>query len=229
MNLLITNDDGWGAPGIEALAQVAEEYGNVVVVAPSDAKSGISHQMTFEQYMDIEEKSAGSFALDGTPADCVRIGLTQLGKEFDWVLSGINNGSNLGSDVFVSGTVAGAREAAIMGVKSMALSQYRRYFGQSFDWNATKIVAKQILDSLLREDLQPRSFINVNFPDLTDQSDEFPNIVECPVDMRPLPVEYKQSERGFIYCGSYRGRARTPDEDVDLCFNGAITVSRLQL
>ena len=126
MNILLTNDDGWGAPGLRALESVAGAFGNVWTIAPRDHMSGISHQMTFEVPMTLDEKSNQSFALSGTPADCVRVGLAQLDISFDWVLSGINKGANLGSDIFVSGTVAAAREASLFGCRAIAISQHLR-------------------------------------------------------------------------------------------------------
>ena len=95
MKVLLTNDDGWDAPGLESLVGVASKFAEVWVVAPLKQQSGISHQLTFEQVMDFSERGPRTFSLDGTPADCVRVGLTQLEQEFDWVLSGVNNGGIL--------------------------------------------------------------------------------------------------------------------------------------
>ena len=122
--ILLTNDDGWDAPGIAALEAVLSEFGEVVVVAPANPQSGISHQMTFEVPMALTQHSANHWHLSGTPADCARVGLSQLGLEFDWVFSGINNGGNLGIDFFISGTVAAAREATFFGARAIAISQH---------------------------------------------------------------------------------------------------------
>ena len=84
LNILLTNDDGWNAPGLAALQRVAGRWGRVVTVAPSQQQSGISHQLTFHRPVKLVEQSVDQYALDGTPADCVRIGLTQLGVPFDW-------------------------------------------------------------------------------------------------------------------------------------------------
>ena len=135
MKLLITNDDGFSAPGIQLLANVAAEFGQVTVVAPACQQSGISHRITFENPLNLVEKGTNAYSVDGTPADCVRVALSLWEGEFDCVLSGINDGANLGVDIYYSGTVAAAREATFFGLRSIAFSQYRANYqsSQSFD------------------------------------------------------------------------------------------------
>jgi 5'-nucleotidase len=167
MKILLTNDDGWDAPGLSLLQELAGKFGEIWTVAPAVPMSGISHQMTFERPLALVEIGPQSFSLDGTPVDCVRIAMTQLGVDFDWVLSGINNGGNLGSDIYVSGTVAAARESALRGTRSMALSQHRQKFDAEFDWRMTGVMAEPVLAGFLnRPVLNPAAqMINVNFPD----------------------------------------------------------------
>src|SRR5262245_38460098 len=110
MKLLLTNDDGIDAPGIQALVQAAQALGEPVVVAPMQAHSGCSHRVTTEEPIRVQQRSPSSYAVEGTPADCVRLALHSIAPETTWVLSGINAGGNLGADVHISGTVAAVRE-----------------------------------------------------------------------------------------------------------------------
>src|SRR5262249_20550980 len=126
MHFLLTNDDGIDAPGLQALFQAVQPFAESIVVAPASALSGCSHRVTTDGPIRIDKRAANRFAVDGTPADCVRVGLHALAKDVDWVLSGINAGGNLGADVHHSGTVAAVREAVLHGKPGIALSQYRK-------------------------------------------------------------------------------------------------------
>jgi 5'-nucleotidase len=121
--ILISNDDGINAPGIQALTQVAEEFGDTYVVAPSVEKSAQSHAITVQIPLRIEEIAPKRFAVEGTPADCVMVACQKLlPRKPDWTLSGINRGGNLGDDVIYSGTVGAAIEARLNGCRAMAIS-----------------------------------------------------------------------------------------------------------
>src|SRR5262245_11454883 len=129
MKILLTNDDGIDAVGLGLLADVCAGLGEVTVVAPLDEQSGVGHRVQTRGALAIDERActglgaARRFALSGTPADCARVGLRALAVEADWVLSGLNHGGNLGVDIHMSGTVAGAREGAILGCQAIAISQ----------------------------------------------------------------------------------------------------------
>ena len=226
MNILVTNDDGWGSPGIEQLEKIAKEFGDVWTVAPTEPMSGISHQMTFEVPMAFEQKSDRSFSLGGTPADCVRVGLTQLDTEFDWVFSGINKGANLGSDTNVSGTVAAVREASLFNVPGIAFSQHLRRFNAPFDWSQASRLAKRVMPKLLERKIKKNNWFNVNFPDIGDREAESVAIVDAELDQNPLPATYIASEPGkLLYCGEYKNRVRTPNCDADICFSGSVSIT----
>jgi len=238
MRILLTNDDGWDAKGLSILKDVVEKLGEVWIVAPAVPMSGISHQITFEKPMKLEERGPKVFSLTGTPADCVRIGTTQLDLEFDWVLSGINNGANLGADIYVSGTFAATREAVLRGCRSIALSQHRRKFKAEFDWTNTREMAAEVLGSMLSQanSRSPGTAINVNFPDkhhlLDGDSGALNEVksVECPLDQNPLPADFEIDPEGeFVYCSNYDQRPRSPGKDIDVCFGGHISVSYLKL
>ena len=146
--ILLTNDDGWDAAGLACLKQVADEFGECWVLAPTEPQSGMSHQLTFYRDLQLIQTSARDFHLDGTPADCARVGLTQLGVDFDIVLAGVNEGANLGADIYVSGTVAAAREAWLFGKPAIAFSLYRRGADghmPAANWPAAGKVVQQVL------------------------------------------------------------------------------------
>jgi 5'-nucleotidase len=236
MRFLLTNDDGWSAPGLQLLAEFAGRHGEVWIVAPDGPMSGISHQITFEQPLKLTEQRSQVFSLSGTPADCVRIATTQLGVEFDWVLSGINNGANLGTDIFVSGTVAATREAAIHGCRSIALSQYRRQFKLNFDWTNTKALVERTLPQFFEQTQEhaPGTALNINFPDHYHRpADSTPSngdvqLIHCEVDRHPLPADYRRDESGhFVYCSRYDERPRSPGSDIETCFSGHVAISKL--
>jgi len=163
MLILITNDDGYRSDGLMALADAVKRLGDVVVVAPFDEASAIGHALTLKRPLRLEAISAGVFAVDGTPTDCVNIAVTQVLKGLpDVVLSGINKGYNLGDDVTYSGTVAGALEAALLGVPSLAVSL--RMTRGTYDFRYAAEAAASLTESMLRQPLPPRTFLNVNVP-----------------------------------------------------------------
>ena len=108
LKIVVTNDDGFGEPGLEALVAAARPLGEVVVAAPKEPHSFISHRVTVKTPLRVEQPENGRFIVHGSPADCTRIALKSLAADADWVLAGINPGANLGNDVYQSGTVAAA-------------------------------------------------------------------------------------------------------------------------
>ena len=227
MKIAITNDDGIDEPGIAALAAACRPFGETVVVAPSGPRSAIAHQVTETGELRIEERRPGWFAVDGTPADCTRLALRKLCPGVDWLLAGINAGANLGMDVYVSGTVAAVREAAIHGVPSLALSQYFRRHSE-VDWAASERRAGLVLRHVLPRPPGPNAFWSANLPDPLPgrPADE---IVECPLDPSPGAIGYVQTATGFQWDANYHERPRKPGADIDTCFNGRIALTRLQL
>ena len=226
MHFLITNDDGIDAPGLQALAEAASRFGQVSVVAPCDMQSGCSHRVS--DAFSVHEKGAGRFAVEGTPADCVRVALHGLLGPVDWILSGINHGGNLGTDVHHSGTVAAVREGALYGKPGIAVSHYRGSRTYEFDWQRAGRWLQPVLEQLLRESVSHGEFFNVNLPSVLSDIDQ-PQVITCPVDRSPLHVDYEIEGRQWRYSGVYQNRPRRSGHDVDVCFGGAISVSRLGL
>lgn len=227
MRVLLTNDDGVDAPGLAILADVVSEFAEPVIVAPAEEMSECGHRITTHRDLRLSRLGGNRYALDGLPADCVRIGLSQVCPDVDWVLSGVNDGGNLGVDVFRSGTVAAAREAAIMGRPAIALSQYRR--GEiPRDWRDLAVPLRRVLQEYLGRPSRPGQFWNLNFPAMQDLT-AATAVVECPLDHSPLPVEYDVDGDRYRYRGRYSDRARAAGHDVDLCFSGNITATQISL
>ncbi|MCH5377348.1 MAG: 5'/3'-nucleotidase SurE [Planctomycetes bacterium] len=225
MNLLLTNDDGVQADGLAALERAMAPFGTVYVVAPRNPFSGCGHQVTTHRPLNRERLGDGRFAVDGSPADCTRLGILRLAPRCDWVLAGINAGGNLGVDIHMSGTVAAAREAAMLGHRAIAFSQYRRRRGE-FRWDRAGRIATQVFQRLRELPLPSGCFWNVNFPDTEHEVAE-PDMIICNPDRYPLAIDYEQIGDQFHYRGIYQNRRFRPDTDVDRCFRGYVTVSQL--
>jgi 5'-nucleotidase len=224
--ILITNDDGWDAPGLAALKTLAGQFGQVFVLAPRDPHSYAGHRVTTDCPLVLAETGSQEFSLTGTPADCVRLGVSTLFPAIDWVLSGINRGGNLGADIFTSGTVAAAREAALLGRPGIAVSQYIRK-NVALDWGRSVELALPVVAELIAEGCPPKGYWNVNLPHL--EAGESAAVIRCDPDNEPLDIRFRQEGDRFHYNGSYRERRRTPGRDTEQCFGGSITVSRLLL
>ncbi len=228
---IITNDDGIDADGIKALAEIITD--DKVIIAPDRALSGCGHQLTTTEAIIVTEKNNQEYAISGTPADCVRLGISVIHPSANFVLSGINAGGNLGVDIHTSGTVAAAREAAIQGlgvgakgVIGIALSQVIKY-PQPINWDITKQQTKRVLKELLNRELPKGCFWNVNLPPL--DSSRNPEILFCNPSIDPLPLDFKQEGNRYYYQGKYWQRKITTDTDVDVCFSGNIAVSLISL
>jgi len=163
-NLLISNDDGAKAPGIEALAEVIATEHQVTVVAPSENRSGSSSALTLTRPLRCESLANGFYSVDGTPCDCVHLGSHRLMQtQPDMILSGINDGANLGDDVFYSGTVAAAMEGRSLGFPAMAISLVGR---PPTHYMTAAQVALNLLSQLQSFPTSSNTVLNVNVPDL---------------------------------------------------------------
>jgi 5'-nucleotidase len=161
----VTNDDGIDAPGIRSLAEKLREIGDVTVVAPATEMSAVSHALTIHEPLRFEHVEGRAFKVEGTPADCVNLAVVKLlPKPPDLVVSGINRGANVGDDIAYSGTVAGAREAAMLGVPSMAISLASK--DPEADYAQAASFAAQLAPLVAgKKEWSRRTFLNVNVPD----------------------------------------------------------------
>jgi 5'-nucleotidase len=161
--ILVTNDDGYRSEGVRVLADALRAIGDVTVVAPMTEASAIGHALTLRHPLRLESIGDRVFAVDGTPTDCVNIGLTQVFKGLpDLVVSGINKGWNLGDDITYSGTVAGALEGALLGVPAIAISL--KATRGDYDFGYAARAAAAMAEAILRRPLPARTFLNINLP-----------------------------------------------------------------
>ena len=239
MPIILTNDDGIDAPGIAALREALSGE-DVITVAPVDHVSECSHRVTTQRPITIEERGENRYAIDALPADCTRVALLhilpRLGVKIDprntWVYSGINEGGNLGADVYISGTVAAVREAAFHSLPGVAFSQYRkgRRGPESIDWPRAIGYTRRVLAELRGRELPEGAFWNVNFPCIDEASGGEPRIIFCERSRHPLPVKYDDTADGLSYVHSqYHKRTSEPGSDVAVCFGGNIAVSMIEL
>lgn len=224
MTIILTNDDGIDAPGIQALSEAINGKG--IFVAPKQEWSGCGHRVTTTTPIHVEKRSQVAYAVGGTPADCVRLALWHLCPDVELVLSGINGGGNLGVDSYISGTIAAVREAAIHGIPAIAISHYVKK-PLPINWEIATIWAGEVIEKLLTIPLEKGSFWSVNLPHLETGSPA-PQIIFCPPAKNPLPIQYDQEGDNFYYVGEYAKRDRTPGSDVDICFSGNIAVTKWQ-
>lgn len=162
--ILVTNDDGVRSEGIHALAAALHRLGDVIIVAPHAEASAIGHALTLRRPLRMEQINDGVYEVDGTPTDCVNIGVTQLYSGMpDLVVSGINKGHNLGDDLTYSGTVAGAMEGALLGIPAIAVSLARTR--GPYDFEHAAAAAALVAEGVLERGLPPRVFLNINVPE----------------------------------------------------------------
>lgn len=171
-SILVTNDDGIFAPGIYALWEAMQEIGDVTVVAPDTEKSAVGHAITITDPIRVEQihrkNGFEGFAVKGTPADCVKIaGRSLMKTPPDIVVSGINSGANVGSNIIYSGTVSAATEGTILGIPSIAISLNSIRGG---DMTASQKVAKTVVKKVLENGLPMGVLLNVNVPNIPEES-----------------------------------------------------------
>nr|WP_320133203.1 5'/3'-nucleotidase SurE [uncultured Holophaga sp.] len=224
--ILITNDDGLWSPGLDTLTEVASAFGEVLVVAPDRNRSAISSAMSLHNILRVHELGPGRYACDGTPVDCVMVGVRHLlGGAPDWVLAGINHGYNLGEDVFYSGTVGAAFEGCLQGARAAAFSM-----DVEGDRDAAADWIRRFLGRWEQLELPPNRIWNLNLPKgeirgfrLAGQDNrKYHDIVEKRLDPRGVPYYWVGGENGPVY-------ARTPGSDAEAVQKGFISVTPLRL
>ena len=231
MRILIANDDGYLAPGLAALVRACEGLGHIDVIAPEQNASGTSNSLTLTRPLSAYVASNGFHYLNGTPSDCVHVALTGLFLERpDLVISGINQGANMGDDTLYSGTVAAAMEGFLFGIPSIAFSQADRGWGHL---DAAARVARQVIDRVLIEPPSTRPFLlNVNIPNRAD-ADRLPvQITRLGRRHASEPVIRQTSPRGdTMYWIGPSGDAREAGEGTDFhaVAQGCVSITPLQV
>ncbi|MEW5880935.1 MAG: 5'/3'-nucleotidase SurE [Pseudomonadota bacterium] len=230
MRILVSNDDGYLAPGVVALADAMRPFGEVTVVAPEQNHSGASNSLTLTRPLTVHRADNGFLFVNGTPTDCVHIALTGLLEQPpDLVVSGINNGQNMGDDTIYSGTVAGAMEGFLFGVPAIAFSLVERGYAHldSAARVAADIVARYIADPI------PGPFLlNVNIPNLPYEAIAGVTGTRLGRRHHAEPVIRSESPRGeTIYWVGSAGSARDagPGTDFHATANGYVSVTPLQV
>jgi 5'-nucleotidase len=225
--ILITNDDGVHAPGIDALARALFDLGEVYVVAPDRERSACSHGLTIHNPLHAQRLGDRRFAVDGTPADCISVGLMRLvPRRPALVVSGINRGANLGDDIFYSGTVGGAREAVFQGIPAVATSLVTR--SDDDDFEPAAAVTVRIAEMVLRNGLPRRTLLNVNVPPgapvgiaVTNQGiREHEGFVSEGLDPRSQPYFWIQE--------THNSWANDEDSDIAAVRRGLVSVTPIQ-
>ena len=239
MRFLITNDDGYDAPGLAALYSALSTMGDIDVVAPAICYSAKGHAVNTRDGIRVELQTLEPFGeihiAHSSPADCVRLGLCALGLETpDFVIAGINPGANLGVDLYYSGTAAAAREAAIMGIPSLAVSRYIRPEAM-IDWNELAKHTTRIVGKLISEEhrLPAGQFWNVNFPAIpADQHPHDFTIVPMGLLSHAINFQTQKTEKNaaiFKYSSDFRKRGTTGTCDVSHVLDGHITATPIDL
>jgi 5'-nucleotidase len=230
LRILICNDDGIEAPGIKLLTRVAKELSDDVwVVAPEQEQSGASHSLTLHRPLRIRKVAPRRYAVDGTPTDCVLLGVNSILKDKhpDLVLSGVNGGSNMGEDVTYSGTVAAAMEATLLGLKAIAFSQHIPDDAK-VNWDVARAWAAKVIRRLIALPWPPDSLYNVNFPALP--LNKVKGLVAAAQGGRKigdhLIERLDPRGRPYYWIGPQRDDSRTrPGSDVRAVADGYVSVT----
>jgi 5'-nucleotidase len=238
VRILITNDDGIHAEGLDVLEKIARELtDDVIVVAPETDQSGVAHSLSLSNPLRLRETAPNRYAVRGTPTDCVLMGVRHiLGDEKpDLILSGVNRGQNVAEDVTYSGTIAGAMEGTILGVPSIAMSQA---FGpasvrEGIHWACAQTHGARIVRRILDLGLPPGALANVNFPDR--RPDEVTGVSVTRQGYRGpelLKIDKRTDGRGFPYYWLAFARPKYEygeGTDLEALAEGRISITPLRL
>jgi len=237
MRILLTNDDGINAPGLNVLERIARKFSDDVwICAPSEEQSGAGHSLTLTRPVRLNKHAERRFSVAGTPTDSVTMGLRKVlpGKP-DLILSGVNRGANLADDVTYSGTVSAAMEGALAGIPSIALSQVYAKEGMANDvpFDAAEAWGEKVIRMLIDAPFAERTLINVNFPPLEADAVKGIRVVRQGFhDYARGSIVESTDPRGFqYYWFGLHGIEHSPGHDTDLeaIADGYVSVTPLQL
>jgi len=230
MRILLSNDDGYFAPGLAALAEGLAPLGEITVVAPERDRSGASNSLTLDRPLQLSRAHNGFLYVNGTPTDCIHMAVTGLlDFEPDVVVSGINNGSNMGDDTLYSGTVAAATEGYLLGVPSIAIS----LVGKEFKHYASAArVARDLVERLAASPFGSPVLLNVNVPDVPYETIAGFEATRLGRRHKAQPVVADKNPRGeTVYWVGPAGAAREagPGTDFHALERGAVSITPLQV
>ncbi|HET9700971.1 MAG TPA: 5'/3'-nucleotidase SurE [Burkholderiales bacterium] len=231
MRILLSNDDGYFAPGLECLARALAALGEVTVVAPERDRSGASNSLTLDRPLRLRRAPSGFYFVNGTPTDCVHLAVTGMLDELpDMVVSGINDGANMGDDTIYSGTVAAATEGFLLGVPSIAISLVSGESAQHFATAAQ--VATDLVRHFSRRPPGQPVLLNVNVPDRPIGALTGRRVTRLGKRHKAEPVVKAQNPRGeTVYWVGAAGEAQDASEDTDFhaVAAGAVSITPLQI
>lgn len=230
MRILISNDDGVNAPGIAALHQALDDYAECVVIAPAEDKSGASSSLTLDRPLHPMVLPNGYTSLNGTPTDCVHLGLNGLLEQMpEMVVSGINLGANLGDDVLYSGTVAAALEGRFLNKPAFAFSLLSR---QVDNLPTAAFFARKLVEAHERLELPPRTVLNVNIPNLPLEHIRGVQLTRLGHRARaaaPVKVVNPRGKEGYWIAAAGDVEEGGPGTDFHAVMQGYVSVTPLQL
>lgn len=230
MRILLSNDDGYFAPGLAALAEALQGLGEVVVVAPEQNRSGASNSLTLDRPLFLKKAANGFHFVNGTPTDCVHLAVTGMLDELpDIIVSGINNGANMGDDTIYSGTVAAATEGFLLGIPSIAISL------TAFEGNhyaTAGRVARELVERFIRDPIRQPVLLNVNVPDIPYSELNGMEVTRLGRRHKAEPVVKMISPRNeTVYWVGAAGAAADagPGTDFNAIQNGRVSITPLQI
>lgn len=230
MRILVSNDDGYFAPGIAALAEALSTLGDVTVVAPERDRSGASNSLTLDRPLSLKRTANGFYHVNGTPTDCVHLAVTGMLEHLpDMVVSGVNHGANMGDDTVYSGTVAAATEGYLLGVPSIAVSLVSK---SATDFTAAARVARDLAERFMSNPFPHPVLLNVNVPDVGYDRLRGVRVTRLGKRHKAEPVVRSVTPRGdTVYWIGAAGGAADAGEGTDFhaVANGFVSVTPLQI
>ena len=230
MRILLSNDDGYFAPGMQALADALGGLGEIVVVAPEQNRSGASNSLTLDRPLFLKQAANGFYFVNGTPTDCVHLAVTgMLDYLPDIIVSGINNGANMGDDTIYSGTVAAATEGYLLGIPSIAIS-LTSHDGKYFDTAGR--VAREIVERFIANPIREPVLLNVNVPDIPHADLRGTEVTRLGRRHKAEPVVAMRSPRNeTVYWVGAAGAAADagPGTDFNAVERGCVSITPLQI
>ncbi|MBC7714981.1 MAG: 5'/3'-nucleotidase SurE [Rhizobacter sp.] len=244
LNIVLTNDDGVNAPGINILKETLSSIANVIIVAPMTERSTTGHTLTLDTTVRLEELENNIYSCNGFPADCSLMAIGHLfknpqskyyGQKIDLVISGINRGANLGQDVFYSGTVAAAREAAFHGIPAIAVSScmdFRNPDKNNQHYYSASNFIKTLVQSNISKQISPMSLLNVNVPWCSEAEILGARVTKTGLRKYSEEIDERIDFRGRKYYwigGIYKGFEKFPDSDCQAVEDKMISVAPVKL
>ncbi len=230
MRILISNDDGYSAPGLETLAKHLSKIADITVVAPERNRSGASNSLTLDRPLSVKQASNGFYYVNGTPTDCVHIALSGLMPELpDMVFSGINDGANMGDDTLYSGTVAAATEGYLLGIPSFAFSMSQH---QASHFETAAKIAVELAQHYLAHPIAEPSLFNVNVPDVPYEKIKGKQVTRLGKRHKAEPVIQLKTPRGeTVYWIGAAGQPNDGGEGTDFYAveHGFVSISPIQV